>query len=112
MRLSEVLVETQLDELLPAVGAAIGGAAKAVGGALARGAASTVGGMAKSVAPTAGGAQATQQATSGQPPGGLDPAQAAMAAKEQQEKKKELQDAIKTKQAELQDLQKQLAQLG
>jgi uncharacterized protein HemX len=111
MRFSEIN-ETRIDELLPAVGAAIGGAANAVGGALARGAASAVGGMAKSVAPSAGGAQGTQQATSGQPPRGLDPAQAAMAAKEQQEKKKELQDAIKSKQAELQDLQKQLAQQG
>lgn len=49
---------------------------------------------------------------SGQPPGGLNPAQAAMAAKQQQDRKKEIQDAIKQKQQELQDLQKQLAQLG
>ena len=79
----------QLDELLPTIGA---------------------------VAPAAG--QVAQPAAVGTQPaaglatGQMDPAQAAQAAKERNEQKKQIQDAIKMKQKELSDLQKQLAQLG
>ena len=102
MKLSDLKEnDRQLDELLPALGAvggAIGGAAKAVGGALSKGA-SAVGTVAKNVASGLAGGQ-------------MDPAQAAMAAKERNDQKKQIQDAIKQKQQELADLQKQLTQLG
>lgn len=87
--------DRQLDELLPALGAvgsAIGGAAKAVG--------SAIGGAVKTAA------------TGLAAPGQMDPAQAAQAVKDRQEQKKQIQDAIKAKQQELADLQKQLTQLG
>ncbi len=42
----------------------------------------------------------------------MDPAQAAMAAKERNDQKKQIQDAIKQKQQELADLQKELTALG
>jgi hypothetical protein len=42
----------------------------------------------------------------------INPAQAAAAAKERQDQKKQVQDAIKAKQQELSDLQKQLVSLG
>jgi hypothetical protein len=48
---------------------------------------------------------------SGQPPGGLDPKQAAMMIKQRADQKKQLQDQIVQTQKQLQDLQKQLAQL-
>lgn len=102
MRLFDLKEDRQLDELLPALGAvgsAVGGAAKAVGGALAKGA-SAIGGAAKTAA------------TGLAAPGQMDPAQAAQAAKERQDQKKQIQDAIKAKQQELADLQKQLTQLG
>jgi hypothetical protein len=65
------------------------------------------------------GAMALPTAPLGQQPGqaavGVDPMAAkkaqAMAVKQMQDKRKEIQDAIKTKQAEIQDLQKQLASL-
>lgn len=68
------------------------------------------------VAPAAG--QVAQPVALGTQPaaglatGQMDPAQAAQAAKQRNEQKKQIQDAIKTKQKELSDLQKQLAQLG
>jgi len=102
MKLSDLREnDRQIAELLPALGAvggAIGGAAKAVGGAMAKGA-SAVGSALKTTASGLAGGQ-------------MDPAQAAMAAKERQDQKKQIQDAIKNKQAELAELQKQLTQLG
>lgn len=86
--------DRHIAELVPALGAvgsALGGAAKAVGGAISK------------------GAQAVATGLAG---GGMDPAQAAQAAKDRQEQKKQIQDAIKAKQQELADLQKQLTQLG
>jgi hypothetical protein len=56
--------------------------------------------------------QQAGQPTSGLAGGGMNPAQAAQAAKQRQDQKKQIQDAIKQKQQELSDLQKQLAQLG
>ena len=96
MKLSDLKEnDRQIDELLPALGAvgsAAAGAAKAVG--------SAIGGAAKTAA--------TGLAAQGQ----MDPAQAAMAAKDRNEQKKQIQDAIKQKQQEIADLQKQLTQLG
>ena len=58
MKLNEFSNDKQLDEVLPAVGAALGAGAKAVGGALAKGA-QAVGGAVKA------GAQAVGQAAVG-----------------------------------------------
>lgn len=65
-------------------------------------------------APTTAPAQpgSAQAATAGQPPGGVDPKQAAMMVKQQQEQKKQLQDQIKQTEQQLADLRKQLATLG
>ena len=52
------------------------------------------------------------QTAPGQPPGGVDPKQAAMMIKQRTEQKKQVQDQIVQTQKQLQDLQKQLAQLG
>jgi hypothetical protein len=108
MRLTDLKEnDKQLDEFLPAVGAAVGGIARgaaAVGSAALKGAQAVGGGLAK-------GAQAAGQA-SGLAGGQMDPAQAAQAAKDQQEQKKQIQDQIKQTQAQLTDLQKQLAELG
>jgi hypothetical protein len=102
MKLSDLKEnDAQLDEILPALGAV----GSAIGGA-ARGAASAIGGAVKGAAGQVG------QAMSGLAGGGMDPTQAAQASKDQQEQKKQIQDAIKQKQAELADLQKQLAQIG
>lgn len=106
MKLSEIRSsDSQLDEVLPALaGAALGGLGKlasgalgAVGGDLAAGAASAVGGA---LADKAMGAA------------GLGPDQAAAASLERNEKKKEIQDAIQQKTQEINDLRKQLAELG
>jgi hypothetical protein len=98
MRLKDVIFNNRkLHELAPAIGAVAGGVVKgaqAVGGAI------------------GSGAQAVGQATSGLAGGGMNPAQAAQAAKQRQDQKKQIQDAIKQKQQELSDLQKQLAQIG
>lgn len=115
MRLSELKEDDkQLDEFLPALGAvgsAIATGARAVGGALATGA-KAVGGAALGAAKA--GAQAVGQAAGQAASGiaGIDPAQAAMAAKEQLEQKKQLQDQIKQAELQLTDLRKQLAELG
>jgi hypothetical protein len=94
MRLQDLTEhDQQLDELLPAVGA-IGGA-QAVGSAVKTGV-QAVG-------------QAAQAGLAG---GAMDPAQAAAAAKDRQDQKKQIQDQIKQTQAQLADLQKQLAGLG
>jgi hypothetical protein len=84
----------QLDEILPAIGAAVGGAVRGVAGAVSQ------------------GVKAVGQTASGLAGGGMDPAQAAAAAKDRQDQKKQVQDAIKQKQQELADLQKQLVQIG
>jgi hypothetical protein len=113
MRLSELNEsDKQLDELLPALGAVAGGIARGaatLGGAALRGGAALAKGVGSAVSQ---GAKAAGQATSGLAGGGMDPAQAAAAAKERQDMKKEVQDQIKAKQQELQDLQKKLAELG
>jgi hypothetical protein len=90
MKLAEVLIEKQLDEFLPSIGMST---------------------------PPTGTSTAQPKPTSQQPASGLatgqmDPAQAAQAAKDRQEQKKRVQDAIKQKQQELTDLQKELASLG
>lgn len=117
MKLSDLKEnDEQLDEILPAIGAAVGGIARgaaAVGGAALRGGAALAKGVGSAVTQGAKAiGQAAGQAASGLAGGGMDPAQAAMAKKEHDAQKKEIQDAIKQKQQELTDLQKQLAQLG
>jgi hypothetical protein len=67
--------------------------------------------------PTTGsGQQAQGQQAQGQQSGlaggGMDPAQAAQAAKDQQEEKKQVQDQIKATEQQLIDLRKRLAELG
>lgn len=52
----------------------------------------------------------SQQA--GQPPGGMNPGQAAMAAKQQQDQKTELQSQIKQTEQQLMDLRKKLSELN
>jgi hypothetical protein len=52
------------------------------------------------------------QTAPGQPPGTVDPKQAAMMIKQRADQKKQVQDQIVQTQKQLQDLQKQLAQLG
>lgn len=126
MRLTDLKEnDKQLDEILPALAAgagiaargaaALGGAALRGGTALAKGVGSAVSQGAKAVGNIASqGVKAVGQAAqaSGLAGGGMDPAQAAAAAKERQDQKKQVQDAIKAKQQELADLQKQLTQLG
>jgi hypothetical protein len=63
------------------------------------------------MAPPASAAQPAS-GQSGQPPGGLDPKQAAMMIKQRAEQKKQVQDQIKQTEQQLADLRKQLAQLG
>lgn len=60
-------------------------------------------------APAAPGAQAPQSGLAG---GQMDPAQAAQAAKQRQEQKKQIQDQIKAAEQQLTDLRKRLAELG
>ena len=110
MKLSEINSnDSQLDELnLGAVGTAVGN----VAGGIAKGVGAVAGGIAGLGSAVKQGYQAGKATVSGQPPGGLDPAQAAMAAKQQQEQKKQLQDQIKQTEEQLADLRKQLAQLG
>jgi hypothetical protein len=91
MKLSEVLVERQLDELMPSIGMSTPPSG--------------------TTAPQQPSTQPNQP-TSGLAGGQMDPAQAAQAAKDRQEQKKRVQDAIKQKQQELTDLQKELAKLG
>lgn len=98
MKLNELGGDRHLDELLPAVGAALGGAAKAVGGALATG--------------TRVAGQAMAGTSSGLAGGQMNPAQAAAAAKERADQKKAIQDQIKATEQQLTDLRKRLAELG
>jgi hypothetical protein len=63
------------------------------------------------MAPPPGAAQ-TVSGQAGQPPGGVDPKQAAMMIKQRAEQKKQIQDQIKQTEQQLADLRKQLAQLG
>lgn len=106
MRLSEVITEkSQLDEVLPALAA---GAAK-VG-------AQALGGVAKMAGSMLGGSKpatpSTTQPAAGPVAGQMDPAQAAQAAKERTEQKKQVQDQIKQTEQQLIDLRKKLAELG
>lgn len=96
--------DQQLDELLPGLAAkAVGSLAKGVvsgtgvGGALAKA------GKAVGMVPSATDLDDLKSVAA-------DPLAAVKAAKDAAEKKKQIQDAIKQKQQELQDLQKQLAQ--
>lgn len=116
MKLNEFASDEKLDEILPAlaIGAAKAGmgAAKAIGGAV-KTAANVAGKVGSAVGNAVGSAgNAATKAASGLAGGGMDPAQAAMAAQEQAAKKKEVQDSIKAKEQELIDLRKQLADLG
>ncbi len=111
MRLSDLKEnDKKLDEVLPVIGAAVGGIARAAAPAIAKGAMSlgkaALGGVDKGVGSAVG------QAAAGLAGGGMDPAQAAAAKKERDDQKKQIQDAIKQKQQELADLQKELTALG
>lgn len=105
--------DQQLDEFLPAmlgaagsaVSGAVGTAARAVGSAVQAGGTA----LAKGAANVAG---AVGQKVAGLAAGGMDPAQAAQAKLQHDAQKKEIQDAIKAKQQEISDLQKQLSSLG
>jgi hypothetical protein len=110
MRLSELSNnDAQLDELsLGGIGSAIGN----VAGGIAKGVGAVAGGIAGIGSAVKQGYQSGKNTVSGQPPGGLDPAQAALAANQQQEQKKQIQDQIKQTEQQLTDLRKQLADLG
>jgi hypothetical protein len=121
MKLSDLKEnDHQLDEVLPVVGALAGGAARvaatgvgaAARGAMAvgRGVGSALGRAGTAVAKTAP-VQAMGQ-VSGLAGGEMDPAQAAQAAKDRQEQKKQIQDQIKQTEQQLTDLRKQMAELG
>jgi hypothetical protein len=120
--------DEQLDEILPAIGAIAGGAARVAGGAMSRGLTKAGGALARGVS-SAGGALvrgvksaattvgqkvagAAGQAASGLAGGGMDPAQAAAEKKQHDDDKRSIQAAIKEKQAEIAELQKQLASIG
>lgn len=102
MNLKELTSDHRLDELIPA---AVGGAAKAIGGVV-----KTASNMAKNITNPSTPTQA--QPASGLAGGGMDPAQAAQAAQQRAVEKKEVQDAIRSKEQELIDLRKRLAGLG
>jgi len=123
MRLKDVIVEgTRIDEIVPVIGAVAGGAVKAAGAigkaalqggaALARGVGSAMASGTQAAGQAAAGQAAAGQAAAGLAGGAMDPVQAAQAAKQRTEQKKQIQDAIRAKQQELTDLQKQLAALG
>jgi cell shape-determining protein MreC len=105
MKLSELKEnDSQLDEILPAVGAAVGG--------IARGAAAIGSTAAKGVQTVGSAVAKGAQAVSGLAGGQMDPAQAATAAKERMDQKKQVQDQIKQTEQQLTALRKQLAELG
>ena len=116
MKITEFTRDRQVIELgaLGAIGGAIGGAAKAAGSAIAGGA-KAVGGAMAGGAKAVGGAlgQAAQAAAGTLGGGAQDPQQlqkmAAASAMQMAERKKQIQDDIKAKQQEIQDLQKELA---
>ena len=58
------------------------------------------------------GVQSAPGATAGLASGQMDPAQAAQAAKDRQDQKRQLQDQIRQTEKQLNDLRKQLASLG
>jgi hypothetical protein len=62
--------------------------------------------------PTMGTQQQTQTQPSGLAGWGMDPAQAAQAAKQRQEEKKQIQDQIRQTEQMLVDLRKRMAELG
>jgi hypothetical protein len=108
MRLKDVIFNNQkLHELAPAIGTATQQQAGGALSAFQQGLQKPLGGNQPQQ-----GQQPAGQTTSGLAGGGMNPAQAAQAAKERTEQKKQIQDAIKQKQQELSDLQKQLAQIG
>lgn len=110
MKFSEFSNDTKLDEVLPAVGAALGAGARAVGSAVTKGAQAVGSALSKgaqAVATNAATTLASGQAVTSDPA-----AQAKMLAQQaidRANKKKEIQDQIKNKQKELADLQKELA---
>lgn len=72
----------------------------------------TVAAPAPGAAPAPAPAQGQQQPQAGLAGGQMDPAQAAQAAKDRAEQKKQLQDQIKQLEQQLADARKQLAGLG
>jgi hypothetical protein len=116
MKLSDLKEnDKQLDEILPAIGAAVGGIARGaatVGSAAVKGAQAVGGAVAKGAQAVGNAAVKGAQAVSGLAGGNMDPAQAAAAAKERIDQKKQVQDQIKQTEQQLNDLRKQLAELG
>jgi hypothetical protein len=104
MRLSDLKEDSQLDELLPAGGSPMGAAPRATP--------SPATGMQPAPKPGAMAAQQAPGQQSGLAVGQMDPAQAAAAAKDRMEQKKQVQDQIKQTEQQLNDLRKQLAELG
>ena len=105
--------DQQLDEILPAIGAAVGGAVRGAG-TLAKGVGSAVSQGAKAVGNVVSkGANVAGQIGRAANLGGLEGGATDPAAQAQQvaSAKKEVQDQIKQKQAELQALQQQLTQI-
>lgn len=105
MKLTEFSNDQQLDELLPAVGAALGAASKAVGGAVVKGA-QAVGGAMKAGAQAAG--QASPQTATNTAP---DPKALAMAAMQAKERKDNITQQMKDIDTQITDLQKQKSEL-
>ena len=107
MKITEFTRDRQVIELgaLGAIGSAIGGAAKAAGSAIAGGAKAVGGALGQAA-----------QAAAGTMGGGAEDPQAAAKiaaanAMQMAERKKQIQDDIKAKQQEIQNLQKELATL-
>ena len=99
MKITEFTRDRQVIEL-GAIGGAIGGAAKAAGGAIAGGAKAVGGAIGQAAGQTMGGAPQDPQAAA---------KMAAANAVQMAERKKQIQDDIKAKQQEIQNLQKELA---
>ena len=106
MKITEFTRDRQVIELgaigavAGAVGSALGGAAKTAGSAIAGGAKTAGGALGQAAAGTMGGAPQDPQAAA---------KMAAANAVQMAERKKQIQDDIKTKQQEIQNLQKELA---
>lgn len=81
-------------------------------GELLPGTTSTVGTMPTTGANQQAGTQQAGQKPAGLATGQMDPTQAAQAAKDRMEQKKQVQDQIKATEQQLIDLRKQLAELG
>lgn len=103
MKLLDLITEQSLDEVIPALGTIAGGAA--------RGVASMIGGaMGATQAPAAPGIPGVNSSPP-QDPQAAQKAQA-MAVKQIQDQKKEIQTQITAKEKEIQELRKKLAELG